>query len=73
MSTQLIADMNSMMVALQIVVNIISAIALGALAVYLIGVALLCLEEVRKQTAQKVALKPATAQSSRFNVLARHS
>lgn len=60
MSNQLIADMNSMMVALQIAVTIISAIAIGALGVYLIGIFMLCLGESKKSRVERAVVKPAT-------------
>ncbi|MGE0884472.1 MAG: hypothetical protein AB7P14_13080 [Blastocatellales bacterium] len=64
MSNQLIADMNSMMVALQIAVTIISAIAIGALAVYLIGIFMLCLGESKNSRVARAGFKPATVYRS---------
>lgn len=64
MSNQLIADMNSMMVALQIAVTIISAIAIGAIAVYLIGIFMLCLDESKKNQVKRAGFKPATVHPS---------
>lgn len=64
MTNQLIADMNSLLAALQVILNIVCAVAAAILAIYLLGIILLCLSERQRRSVKTVLSRPATNYSS---------
>jgi len=55
MPSQLTADMNAVMAAFQFLCYVLSALAFAVLAIYLAGIALLCLSERQKNSAFRIA------------------